>query len=260
MNRPESKGEPCSLFFSSLLIVDGTFNVLQQSVKLKIKRFLYAASSTCYGIPDEYPTPETAEPRPKYPYALTKFLGEQLVMHWAEVYKLPALSLRMLNVYGPRARTSGTYGAVFGVFLAQMLAGKPLTIVGDGNETRDFTYVTDIVDAFLTAAASNASAAVFNLGSGGTYSVNRLVELLGAKNVAHIPKRPGEPDCTWADITKIERELNWRAKVSFDQGVALMLQDIDQWREAPVWTPEKNAEQTKTWFELLASDAAVSRA
>jgi UDP-glucose 4-epimerase len=240
--------------------VDGTFNVLQQSVKSGVRRFLYAASSTCYGIPDRYPTPETAEPSPKYPYALTKFLGEQLVMHWAEVYKLPALSLRMFNVYGPRARTSGTYGAVFGVFLAQLLARKPLTIVGDGSQTRDFTYVTDIVDAFLTAAAASVSGTVFNVGSGGTYSVNRLVELLGAKDVTHIPKRPGEPDCTWADTTKIERQLNWRAKVPFDQGVALMLQDIDQWREAPVWTPEKIAEQTKTWFKLLASDAAVSGA
>jgi len=248
---------PAAYFRSN---VDGTFNALQQSVKSGVKRFLYAASSTCYGIPDHYPTPETAEPRPKYPYALTKFLGEQLVMHWAEVYKLPAVSLRMFNVYGPRARTSGTYGAVFGVFLAQLLAGKPLTVVGDGTQTRDFTYVTDIVDAFLTASVSSVAGEIFNVGSGGTYSVNRLVELLGAKDVVHIPKRPGEPDCTWADTTKIERELNWRARVPFDQGVATMLQDIEQWREAPVWTPEKIAEQTKTWFKLLATDAVMSKA
>ncbi|KAB2876599.1 MAG: SDR family oxidoreductase [Pseudorhodoplanes sp.] len=236
--------------------VDGTFNALEQSVKSGARRFVYAASSTCYGIPDHYPTPETAEPRPKYPYALTKFLGEQLVMHWAEVYKLPAISLRMFNVYGPRARTSGTYGAVFGVFLAQLLANKPLTIVGDGNQTRDFTYVTDVVDAFLTAAGSGMSAAVYNVGSGGTYSINRLAELLGAQEVVHIPKRPGEPDCTWADTAKIERDLNWRAKVPFERGVAAMLQDIEQWREAPVWTPEKIAEQTKTWFKLLAETAS----
>ena len=236
--------------------VDGTFNTLEQSVKSGARRFVYAASSTCYGIPDHYPTPETAEPRPKYPYALTKFLGEQLVMHWAEVYKLPAISLRMFNVYGPRARTSGTYGAVFGVFLAQLLADKPLTIVGDGTQTRDFTYVTDIVDAFLTAAGSGMSAAVYNVASGGTYSDNRLAELLGAKDVVHIPKRPGEPDCTWADTAKIERDLNWQAKVPFERGVAAMLQDIEQWREAPVWTPEKIAEQTKTWFKLLAETAS----
>lgn len=240
--------------------VDGTFNALDQSVKYGVRRFIYAASSTCYGIPDHYPTPETAEPRPKYPYALTKFLGEQLVMHWAEVYKLPAVSLRMFNVYGPRARTSGTYGAVFGVFLAQLLAGKPLTIVGDGTQTRDFTYVTDVVDAFLTAAEAGVSGAVYNVGSGGTYSVNRLVELLGAKDIVHIPKRPGEPDCTWADTAKIERELNWRARVPFDRGVISMLQDIELWREAPVWTPEKIAEQTQTWFKLLSPDSASTKA
>lgn len=235
--------------------VTGTFNALDQSVKAGVKRFMYAASSTCYGLPDQVPTPETANLRPKYPYALTKLLGEQLVMHWAEVYKLPAVSLRMFNVYGPRARTSGTYGAVFGVFLAQLLAGRPLTIVGDGEQTRDFTYVTDVVDAFLTAAKSGAAGQIYNVGSGGTYSVNRLVKLLGGTNVVHIPKRPGEPDCTWADTAKIERELGWRASMPFDRGVATMLRDIEQWREAPIWTPEKIAEQTKTWFKLLGPDA-----
>jgi UDP-glucose 4-epimerase len=239
---------------------DGTLNTLEQSAKAGVQRFLYAASSTCYGLPDHFPTQETAELRPKYPYALTKVLGEQLVMHWAEVYKLPAVSLRMFNVYGPRARTSGTYGAVFGVFLAQLLAGRPLTIVGDGEQTRDFTYVTDVVDAFLAAAESSVRAQIYNVGSGGTYSINHLIKLLGAGNVVHIPKRPGEPDCTWADTGKIERDLGWRALVSFDRGVALMLRDIEQWREAPVWTPETIAEKTKTWFNLLSSDSVALRA
>ena len=104
--------------------VDGTFAVLEAARRNRVKRFVYVASSSCYGIPSSYPTPETAPPDPRYPYALTKMLGEQLVLHWAKVYGLPALSLRFFNVYGPRARTSGTYGAVFGVFLAQLLAGK----------------------------------------------------------------------------------------------------------------------------------------
>jgi len=108
----------------------------------------------CYGIPSTYPTPETAPADCRYPYALTKNLGEQLVMHWAQLYALPAVSVRFFNVYGPRARTSGTYGAVFGVFLAQLLAKKPLTIVGDGEQTRDFTFVSDVVDALITAAES----------------------------------------------------------------------------------------------------------
>ena len=124
--------------------VNGTFNVLQVSQQFGVERFVYAASSSCYGIPDQYPTPEIAPIRPQYPYALTKRLGEELVLHWAQVYELSALSLRFFNVYGPRARTSGTYGAVFGVFLAQRLAGQPYTVVGDGNQTRDFTFVTDV--------------------------------------------------------------------------------------------------------------------
>jgi UDP-glucose 4-epimerase len=235
--------------------VDGTFNVLEQSKKAGVKRLVYAASSTCYGIPETFPTPETAPISTKYPYALTKNMGEQLVMHWAEVYKLPALSLRMFNVYGPRARTGGTYGAVFGVFLAQLLANRPLTIVGDGEQTRDFTYVTDVVDAFLAAASSQHTATVYNIGSGGTYSVNHLVSLLGTKDVVHIPKRPGEPDCTFADTARIERDLGWKAKVSFEQGVAEMLKHIDAWRDAPVWTPEKIGEATQGWFKYLGANS-----
>lgn len=230
--------------------VDGTFAVLEAARQAGVKRFLYAASSSCYGIPDGYPTPETADIRPQYPYALTKNLGEQLAMHWAQLYKLPVVSLRLFNVYGPRSRTSGTYGAVFGVFLAQKLAGKPFTIVGDGKQTRDFTYVTDVADAFVTAAQSEIAGEIFNVGSGNTYSVNRLVELLGGE-VVYIPKRPGEPDCTFADTKKIERLLSWKAKVSFEQGVAEVLRNIDYWRKAPVWTPDAIARETSDWFKYL---------
>jgi len=131
--------------------VDGTFNVLEASRTENIGRFVYVASSSSYGIPHIYPTPENAEIDPKYPYALTKYMGEELVLFWSQLYNLPAISLRLFNVYGPRARTSGTYGAVFGVFLAQKLAGRPYTVVGDGQQTRDFTFVSDIVTAFIAA-------------------------------------------------------------------------------------------------------------
>ncbi len=231
--------------------VDGTFNVLQAARAAGVRRLVYAASSSCYGIPDGFPTSESAEIRPQYPYALTKYLGEQLVLHWAKVYGLSAVTLRLFNVYGPRSRTSGAYGAVFGVFLAQLLAGKPLTIVGDGTQTRDFTFVIDVVDAFVTAAKAEATGECFNVGSRNTYSVNRLVELLGAKEIIHIPKRPGEPDCTWADVSKIENVLHWRAKVDFETGVRTMLDNIEYWREAPVWTSDSIAEATKEWFQRL---------
>lgn len=231
--------------------VDGTISVLEAARQAEVKKFLYAASSSCYGIPDVYPTPETAEIRPQYPYALAKNLGEQCVMHWGTIYNLPVISLRLFNVYGPRARTTGTYGAVFGVFLAQKLAEKPFTVVGDGNQTRDFTYVSDVVDAFWSVADSLIINEIMNVGSSQTYSINQLVEQLGGE-VVHIPKRPGEPDCTFADVSKIEQLLNWSAKVSFDKGVASMLQHIDYWRDAPVWDPHSIEDSTKDWFKYLS--------
>ncbi|MBI4283911.1 MAG: SDR family oxidoreductase [Chloroflexi bacterium] len=230
--------------------VEGTSVVLEAARSSGVKRFIYAASSSCYGIAEQVPTPETAPIRTEYPYALTKYVGEQYVMHWSKVYKLPCLSLRLFNVYGPRSRTSGAYGAVFGVFLAQKLAGKPFTVVGDGTQTRDFTFVTDVADAFIKAAESSIQADIFNVGSGGTYSVNSLVKLLGG-NTVHIPKRPGEPDCTFADITKIKQMLGWQPKVSFEEGVKVMLANIAQWRDAPLWDEQSIAKATQDWFAYL---------
>jgi UDP-glucose 4-epimerase len=231
--------------------VDGTLNVLEAARKSKsMKKFVYAASSSCYGMPDRFPTPENSDIRPMYPYAVTKWLGESYCMNWHKIYGMPMVSLRFFNVYGPRSRTSGTYGAVFGVFLSQKIHGKPFTVVGDGTQTRDFTYVTDIVDAIWTAAGSEVSGEIMNVGSDNTYSVNRLVELLGGP-VVHIPKRPGEPDCTQADIGKIKRMLGWKPKVAFETGVAEMLRHMDYWKNAPVWTPETIADATKDWFKYL---------
>ena len=231
--------------------VDGTINILEAAKKSKnLKKFVYAASSSCYGIPDTYPTLETSSIKPEYPYAHTKRIGEEYVLHWGQVYKLPVVSMRFFNVYGPRHRTSGTYGAVFGVFLAQLLNNKPLTIVGDGEQTRDFTFVTDVVDACYTAAKSNITNEIFNVGSDNTYSINYLVELLGGEKV-YIPKRPGEPDCTYADISKIKKMLNWAPKVSFEEGVKIMLENIEQWRESPVWNESSIQTATQDWFKYL---------
>ncbi len=233
--------------------VSGTFSVLEAARSRGAKRFVYAASSSCYGIPDVYPTPEDAEIRPQYPYALTKRMGEELVLHWAQVYGVPSLSLRLFNVFGPRSRTTGAYGAVFGVFLAQKLKGKPFTVVGDGTQTRDFTYVTDVARAFLSAAESDVFGTCLNVGSGGHYSVNRLVELLGGE-VEYIPKRPGEPDCTFADTSKIRLLLDWKAEVSFEEGVARMLDAIDSWASAPVWDAGSIQQATASWFRYLGTD------
>ena len=231
--------------------VNGTLAVLEASRHAGVRKFVYAASSSCYGLATELPTTEQAPIRPEYPYALSKYLGESAALHWAQVYRLPVISIRMFNVYGPRVRTSGAYGAVFGVFLAQKLHGKPYTVVGDGSQRRDFVYVTDVARAYLLAAESDQAGVVFNLGSGNPQTVNRLVELMGGA-VVYVPKRPGEPDCTWADIGKIQRRLGWKPEISFPQGVDAMLGQIEEWRAAPLWTPEKIEEATKTWFEHLA--------
>jgi UDP-glucose 4-epimerase len=233
--------------------VDGTVAMLEAARDAGVGRFLYAASSSCYGVPAVYPTPETAPARPQYPYALTKLIGEQCVLHWCQVYRLPAISLRLFNVYGPRARTSGTYGAVFGVFLAQKLAGRPFTVVGDGTQSRDFTFVGDVADAFVTAAQSTIAGEIFNVGTGVPVSVNRLVELLKG-DVLHVPKRPGEPDRTHADIGKIQRGLGWRPKVSIEEGVRILLENIEYWRRAPVWTPESIDVATREWFRYLGRE------
>lgn len=231
--------------------VNGTLAVLEASRHAGVRKLVYAASSSCYGMATELPTTEQAPIRPEYPYALSKYLGESAALHWGQVYRLPVISIRMFNVYGPRVRTTGAYGAVFGVFLAQKLHGKPFTVVGDGSQRRDFVYVTDVARAYLMAAESAETGQVFNLGAGDPQTINRLIELMGG-DVVHVPKRPGEPDCTWADVGRIQRALGWKPEVSFPEGVAAMLGQIEEWRAAPLWTPEKIEAATRTWFEHLA--------
>lgn len=233
----------------------GTVHALEGARAAGARKFVYAASSSCYGMTQELPTTENAPIRPEYPYALSKYQGEQAVLHWGSVYHLPVNSIRIFNAYGTRSKTSGAYGAVFGVFLAQKLANKPFTVVGDGTQRRDFLFVTDVARAFYLAATTEKVNEVFNLGAGNPQTVNRLVELLGGP-VVHLPKRPGEPECTWADISKITRELGWRQQVSFEAGVAQMLAQIDYWRNAPVWDPTSIEKATKNWFDFLKGKEA----
>lgn len=231
--------------------VQGTVHMLECARHAKVKKFVYAASSSCYGLA-KTPTREDHPIDPQYPYALSKYQGEQAVFHWNRVYKLPVNSIRIFNAYGTRSRTSGAYGAVFGVFLRQKLAGTPFTVVGDGTQTRDFLYVTDIAAAFFRAADTDKTGEVWNLGAGNPQPVNKLVSLLGGP-VVHIPKRPGEPDCTWADIAKIQRDLNWAPQVSFEEGVGRIVAQIDYWRDAPLWDPGSIAKATEGWFKALSA-------
>jgi UDP-glucose 4-epimerase len=229
--------------------VQGTVRVLECARAAGVAKLVYASSSSCYGLAAT-PTGEDHPIAPQYPYALSKYQGEQAAFHWHKVYGLPVNAVCIFNAYGPRVRTTGAYGAVFGVFFRQKLAGKPFTVVGDGTQTRDFIYVTDVARAFLAAAETDLAGERFNLGAGNPQAVNRLVELLGGP-VVHIPKRPGEPDCTWADIGKITARLGWAPEVPFEEGVRRMVADIERWRDAPLWDPDSIAEATKTWFRYL---------
>jgi UDP-glucose 4-epimerase len=229
--------------------------VLECSRAANVEKFVYAASSSCYGLATT-PTDEDHPIAPQYPYALSKYLGEIEAFHWHQVYRLPVDSVCIFNAYGPRVRTTGVYGAVFGVFFRQKLAGKPYTVVGDGTQTRDFVYVTDITEAFLATAESAVVGERFNVGAGNPQSINKLVEILGG-DVVYIPKRPGEPDCTWANIDKITNRLRWRPNVTFEQGVRLMLADIELWRDAPLWDASSIARATEKWFRYLGNETST---
>ncbi len=228
----------------------GTLKILELARKLKLKKFVYAASSSCYGI-SKYPTDEQEKINCEHPYALSKYLGEELVFHWAKVYGLKVNSIRIFNAYGPRVKTTGVYGAVFGVFFKQKLENKPLTIVGNGNQKRDFVNVKDVAMAFYKAATSNIKNEIFNVGYGKPTSVNYLAKLISKKRV-FLPKRPGEPNVTCANIQKINKKLKWYPKIRFKDGVIEMLNDIEMWKGAPLWDKKKIQRATKVWFKYLS--------
>jgi UDP-glucose 4-epimerase len=231
--------------------VQGTVRVLECARYARTRRFVYAASSSCYGVA-AVPTPEDHPISPQYPYALSKYQGEQATFHWHRVYRLPVNSIRIFNAYGTRARTTGAYGAVFGVFFKQKLAGKPFTVVGDGTQKRDFLYASDVAAAFLLAAETEKTGQTWNLGAGNPQPINRLVELIGG-SVICVPRRPGEPETTWADISKIKRDLGWQPRIPFEEGIARMMAEIENWRDAPLWEPESIQRATRNWFEMLGT-------
>ena len=228
----------------------GTVKLLDILNPKKIKKFVYAASSSCYGKA-KTPTDENHLINPLYPYALSKYQGEQIALHWHKVYKFPVNSIRIFNAYGTRSRTTGAYGAVFGVFLKQLIAKQPLTVVGDGSQRRDFLYVSDVAEAFYLATTTGITGSIWNLGSGNPQSVKKLVQLLNPKKIIFIPKRPGEPNITYANIKKIQKDLKWKPVISFEEGVSTILDNIEYWRNAPLWNKSNIAKETKLWFKYL---------
>ena len=229
--------------------VIGTANVLECARYAEVEKLVYAASSSCYGLANT-PTSENHDINPLYPYALSKYQGEQLTFHWHKVYDLPVNSICIFNAFGTRVKTSGAYGAVFGVFLKQKLSKKPLTIVGDGSQSRDFVYVTDVAEGFYKAATTCYVGQRYNLGAGKPKKIKYLAELIGGE-IIHLPDRPGEPKCTYADIRKIQSQIGWEPKITFEDGVKRMLFDIDYWKDAPLWDVDKIDKATKVWFRYM---------
>ena len=232
---------------------NGTLNILELMKLFKIKKIVYAASSSCYGIPKNIPTSEKDDIKPMYPYAFSKFIGEELIKHYSKVYKINYISLRLFNVYGTRSRTNSAYGAALGVFLKQKLENKPFTIVGSGNQKRDFVHVKDVCGAFYKSIFSKCKNETFNVGFGNPNSVKKLVNIIGGKKI-HIPKRPGEPYVTHANINKIKNKLGWRPEINLKKGIYDVLQNIDYWKNSILWNKSKIKKATKVWFKYLKNE------
>lgn len=237
--------------------VDGTVNVLEAARHAGAKRFVYAASSSCYGIPDVYPTPESAEIRPMYPYALTRISVSSASCTGAKSTSFPRWRCACSTCTGrgiaPRAPTAPCS-------VSSWRRSSPASPSRWSATASRRAILPSSATSRTPSSPPRApiSRTVFNVGSDNTYSVNRLVELLGGDKV-HIPKRPGEPDCTYADITEIKRVLNWTPKVKFEDGVATMLKSMDQYKDAPLWTVDKIADATKDWFKYLGDDGSPQR-
>ena len=212
---------PKKYFINNVL---GTLNVIEAAKKTKIKKLIYAASSSCYGTPKNFPTSEKSKIDLKHPYALTKYMGEELVMNYASIFNMPNISFRFFNVYGPRLNLSGQYSAVMGNFLFQRKNKKPLTVVGDGKQTRDFIHVDDLANAFLKAIKSKSVNKIYNLGSGKRTSINTIAGIFGGKK-KFIAKRPGEPKSSLADISKIKKEIKWKPNISIKAGIKKLLEN-----------------------------------
>ena len=178
-------------------------------------------------------------------------MGEQLVFHWSKVYNIKVNSIRIFNAYGKRVKTTGAYGAVFGVFFKQILEKKPLTVVANGKQKRDFVNVKDVVNAFYLAAVTKINNEIFNLGNNDPQSINKLIKIIGYNKKIFLPKRPGEPNITWANNKKITKKLGWKPKIKFEDGVNEMINDINKWKNAPLWNKRKIKAATSIWFRYL---------
>lgn len=200
--------------------VNGTLSALEAARAAGVGRIVFAASSSAYGDQESLPLSLDLPAQPKSPYAFHKYAGEQMMTLWADLYQLETVSLRFFNVYGPYLDPDGPYALVIGRFLKLAKEGKPLTITGDGEQTRDFTHVADVVAAILAAATSQnvGKGEVLNVGAGEQTTINDLAAMIGGA-IEYVPPRI-EPKHTLADISKTRELLDWEPRVALSEGIA----------------------------------------
>ena len=219
---PRSVDDPIT---SNRANIDSTLNVLVAARDARVKRVVYAGSSSAYGNTPTLPKQEDMPPNPLSPYALQKLVGEQYMQMFTALYGLETVSIRYFNVFGPRQDPSSPYSGVISVFAKALIENKPPTIYGDGEQTRDFTYVANVVDGVLKAVkAPNASGQVINVATGSRISLNRLFttmrDLLGSGvEVSYGPNRHGDVKDSLADITRARTILGYEPTVSFEDGL-----------------------------------------
>ncbi len=211
---------------SNEINIKGTLNALVAAKFFGVKRFIYAASSSALGGQATLPMKEDASCDPLNPYALQKYVGELYCKIFFSIYGLPTVALRYFNVYGPRQPREGSYTPVIGIFLTQKGRGEKMTITGDGQQTRDFTHVFDVVRANIAAMESDkvGHGEVINIGGGHNHSVNEIAAMIGGEAI-HVPARPGEMPDTLADITKAKTLLGWQPEITLQEGIKKLLEN-----------------------------------
>jgi UDP-N-acetylglucosamine/UDP-N-acetyl-alpha-D-glucosaminouronate 4-epimerase len=236
---PKSIVEPIPSHESN---IDGTFNVLRACVEGKVRKVVYAASSSAYGDTLVLPKVETMQPNPKSPYAAQKLMGEYYCSAFSSCYGLDATSLRFFNVYGPRQDPGSPYSGVISVFMACLLNRTAPTIHGDGGQTRDFTYIEDVVGLMIKASkAAGVAGKVFNAGNGNRYSLNQIWELLQKIEGVTIPakygpERAGDVRDSQADTTAAVRELGHEPRFAIEEGLR---RTLAWYRESLVTTADR---------------------
>jgi len=200
----------------------GTQNLLIAARDTRVRKVVYSGSSTYYGN-GAPPQAESALPNCLNPYATSKYVGEQFCEIFTRLYKLPTITLRYFNVYGPRQPGVGAYALVLGIFLEQKRRGEALTVHGDGSQRRDFIHVSDVVEANLAAYAGEVEGMALNVGSGTNVSIQEIADMISPDQV-HSPRRAGDAEVTLADISRITKLLRWTPRMSLADGLKQLIE------------------------------------